>query len=182
MPFPKFINKKHVVPSLLTKNKLFVAVHTLNANFASGSDAHSATGANVFATAGFLQFSSCESSAVSSCACNLKTAELVSVYENIGKSVFDHKVQKGLRRFGVRPAVFVTVGNAKTVAFGASLESFVVVGVSSAAVLNSVFIIVIVNHFMEQSGGDLFNRSCDGASADVDFVALAVLGDPGVVS
>ena len=109
LPFPQFINKKHIVPSLLTKNKLFVAVHTFYANFACRSDAHSATGANVFATAGFLRFSSCEGSAVGSCACNLKTAELVSVYENIGKSVFDYKVQKGLRRFSVRPAVFVAV-------------------------------------------------------------------------
>ena len=119
---------------------------------------------------------------MSSCACNLKAAELVSVYEDIGKSIFDYKVQKGLRGFGVRPAVFVAVGNAETMTFGASLEFFVVIGVSSAAVLNSVFIVVIMNHFVKKSGGDLFDGSCDGACADVDFVALAVFGNPCVVS
>ena len=65
--------------------------------------------------------------------------------------------------------------------FGASLESFVVVGVSSAAVLNSVFVVVIMNHFVEQGSAYIFDWSCKRSCADVDFVRVANGRNPCVI-
>ena len=82
----------------------------------------------------------------------------------------------------MRPAIFITVRNAKTMFFSAVLKFLVVVSISATAILDSVFRVVIVNHFVKEGCGDLFDRSGNGSCSDVDFVALSVLGNPGIIS
>ena len=68
----------------------------------------------------------------------------------------------------------------QTMSQGCISELAVVVGVASAAILNALHIIVVVNHFVQQRGSNLFDGSGQCSGADVDFVRAADLGDPSV--
>ena len=39
-----------------------------------------------------------------------------------------------------------------------------------------------MNHFMQKSGGNIFDGAGKSSGADVDFVRSSQLGDPGVLS
>lgn len=78
------------------------------------------------------------------------------------------------------PAVFLAVLDNQPTRFRRFLEFAVVVGSVSAAILDTVDEVVIVDHFVKQRRGDLLNGSGERSSADVDLVGLAQLGDPGV--
>ena len=75
----------------------------------------------------------------------------------------------------MRPTIFVTVVNDQASAFGGLLESSVVVGVTSAAVLHPLLIVEVMHHFMQQGGSNLLNGSCQCACTDVDFMGCAKL-------
>ena len=64
--------------------------------------------------------------------------------------------------------------------FCAVPEFAVMVGAASGAILHSVHIIVVVNHFVQQSGSNPFDGAGERSGADVDFVRAADLGDPSV--
>ena len=80
------------------------------------------------------------------------------------------------------PSVFFAVLYVQTVELGGSLEVLVVVGVASATILDSVFIVPIVAHFMQESGAYIKNVSAERSRSDVDFMRAAKLGDPSIIA
>ena len=113
-------------------------------------------------------------------AANSKIGLLVSVYQNIGKLVFENKFKKLVARFGVRPSVFVAMGYDKSALFGGSSEPSVVVSVTATAILNAVYVVEIVNHFVKKCCDYVFDRSCERSGSNIDFVRAAKLGNPSV--
>lgn len=67
-------------------------------------------------------------------------------------------------------------------ALGNLLEAFVVVGISSARVLDAVDMTVVMHHLVEQRCADVFNGPCERTGSDVDFIAAAGDRNPCVVS
>ena len=113
-------------------------------------------------------------------AANSEIGLLVSVYQNIGKLVFENKFKKLVARFGVRPSVFVAMGYDKSALFGGSSELAVVVSVTATAILNAVYVVEIVNHFVKKRCDYVLNRSCERSCSNVDFVSTAEFGNPSV--
>ena len=58
-------------------------------------------------------------------------------------------------------------------ALGNLLEAFVVVGIASARVLDSVDMAVVMHHLMQQRCADVFDWPCERTGSDVDFIAAA---------
>lgn len=170
------------VLGLSNQKQLFIAVQASHIDIAGGSDDHTAARANILAGAG-LAGSHCAKirSAVSACSRDLETAELVPIQKNVGQVVFQNHFQKLVAGFGDRPAVLVMVIDNQTVGFGCRLELAVVVGVASAAILNAVNVVPVVNHFMQKGGGNLFNGSGQRSRSDVDFMGATQRGNPGVL-
>ncbi len=79
------------------------------------------------------------------------------------------------------PTVFITMGNYQAVSFCGLLKATVVVGPASAAILYAVHTVEVMAHFMKQRGAHVLDGSGQRASADVDFVGLAVFGNPAIV-
>ena len=69
----------------------------------------------------------------------------------------------------------------QTVGFRCRLKLAVVIGVASAAILNPVNVVPVVNHLMQKGGGNLLNGSGQRSRSDVDFVGAAQRGNPGVL-
>ena len=113
-------------------------------------------------------------------AANSEIGLLVSVYQNIGKLVFENKFKKLVARFGVRPSVFVAMCYYQSTLFGGSSELAVVVSVAATAILNAVYVVEIVNHFVKKRCDYVLNRSCERSCSNVDFVSTAELGNPSV--
>ena len=67
-------------------------------------------------------------------------------------------------------------------ALGNLLEAFVVVGISSARVLDAVDMTVVMHHLVEQRCADVFNGPCERTGSDVDFIAAAGDGYPSIIS
>ena len=78
----------------------------------------------------------------------------------------------------MRPSIFVAVVNNQAAGFGCCLESFVVVGIAPAAILNAADIIVVVYHLMQQRGAHFFDWARQCSRADIDLVCAAQLGNP----
>lgn len=77
------------------RDHLHTAIKTGDVDFLRGSDAHSAAGTDVFAAGAFLRNrGSNRRSAVGSSSSNLKTAEFISVDQNIGQVVIQNEFQK----------------------------------------------------------------------------------------
>ena len=72
--------------------------------------------------------------------------------------------------------------NEKVAGFGKLLELAVVVGVASAAILNAIHIIVIVNHLMKESRNHFLDGSGKCSRSNVDFMSAAQFRNPGVFS
>ena len=81
----------------------------------------------------------------------------------------------------MRPTVFVGVRDDQATGFGGFLETAVVVGVTPAAILYAHLVIVIMHHFMQESGGNLFNGTGQRSGSNVDLMRAAQLGDPGIL-
>ena len=96
---------------------------------------------------------------MSSSLASKKAHAVVSIYQNVGQIVGNHEVDKLFCRLCVRPSILVVVGDAQASCFCRFLEAFVVVGVAATAILNAVHVVVVVNHFMEQGGANLFDGS-----------------------
>ena len=78
----------------------------------------------------------------------------------------------------MRPSVFVAVVNNQAAGFGCCLESFVVVCIAPAAILNAADVIVVVYHLMQQRGAHVFDGARQCSRADIDFMCAAQLGNP----
>ena len=69
----------------------------------------------------------------------------------------------------------------KTMSLCAVPEFTVMVGTTSGTVLDTIDVIMVMYHFMEQGGGDILNGPGQSSRADVDLVVSSPLGDPGVI-
>ena len=85
---------------------------------------------------------------MSTCSRDLETAELIPIDKNVAQLVLQNHFQKFVAGFGDRPAVLVMVIDNQTVGFRCRLELAVVIGVASAAILNPVNVVPVVNHLI----------------------------------
>ena len=76
-------------------------------NLSGGPDAHSTARADIFAAAALLRKRGPDGrSAVGPCACHLKAAVFIAVYQNVGQVVFNDEIQKafgGIKRLNPNP-------------------------------------------------------------------------------
>ena len=111
---------------------------------------------------------------------DVEAAVFVAVQQNVSQIILQDEFQKLVTGGGVRPSVFVGVGDNQATGFSGVPEAAVVVGVAPAAILNPLHMVVVVNHLVEQGGGYLFDGTGQGSSSDVDLVGSAQLGHPGI--
>ena len=119
---------------------------------------------------------------MSTSAADMEAAELVPIDKNVAQLVLQNHFQKLVARTGDRPTILVMVIDNQAMGEGCISELAVVVGVASAAILNTIHIIVVVNHLMQEGCGNLFDGAGQRSCSDVDFVSAADLGNPGVLS
>ena len=150
-------------------------------NALSGSNAVPTTGADVLSTAARLRRERW-GIAVRSCSCNRYPVEFIAGDENIAQIVFKHKGQQLVIWLSDCPTVFFVMAHRQAMALGNLLEALVVIGISSACVLDSVDMAIVMNHLMKQRRTDIFDRSCKRSGPDVDFVAAAHDRNPCIVS
>ena len=162
------------------KHQRFVTVHAHDPDSFGGPDAHAAAGTEIFSRAGLSSSGPFLYTAVCASAGNLKSCVLVPVNQNVSESMLQHKVKKSVSGGGMRPPVFVTALYDKSSGFGCFLEPFVVIGAAPAAILDTLLVVVVVDHLMEQSGGDRFDGTGQSPRSNVDFVGSSQLGDPGI--
>ena len=172
------------MPSLSNQKQLFVAVHASDVYNLCGSDAHATTGASVFAAAALSGSHTDEGrdTVVSAGTGNLKTAELIPIDKNVGQVVLQNELQEVITGTGNRPTVFLMMIHDQTVCGGGSPELAVVVGVTTAAILNALHMVVVVNHLMKESRNHFLDGSGESTGSNVDFVGSSQLGNPGVFS
>ena len=101
------------------------------------------------------------------------TEEFISVYQNVAQVVVQTKLQEAVTGTGDCPSVFVVVINYQASRLSCVPKLAVVVGITAAAILDALHMVVVVNHFMQQCGGNLFDGSCQCSGADVDFMCAA---------
>ena len=141
--------------TLAHQEQLFVTVHASDVHNLRGSDAHATTGASVFAAAALSGSHTDEGreTVVRAGAGNLKTAELIPIDENVCQVVLQNKLQEVITGTGNRPTVFLVMIHDQTVCGGCIPELAVVVGVTTAAILNALHMVVVVNHLMQEGCG-----------------------------
>ena len=101
------------------------------------------------------------------------TEELVSVDQNVAQVIVQTKLQKAVTGTCDRPTVFVVMIDNQASRLSCVPKLAVVVGITAAAILDALHMVVVVNHFMQQCGGNLFDGSCQCSGADVDFMCAA---------
>lgn len=111
-------------------------------------------GTNILPTAGL--FKSGRNSAV-----------LISGNKNIGQASTQNEVQQIITGAGNGPAIFIMMRYSQSVGFRCCFKSFVVIRVVPTGVFNSIFITIQMAHFMKQSSGNIFNRSCQSSGSDI---------------
>lgn len=67
-------------------------------------------------------------------------------------------------------------------ALGNFLKAFVVVGIASARVLDTVDMAIVMHHLVEQRCTDVFNGPCERTGSDIDFVTASGDRNPSVIS
>ena len=172
------------VPPLSPHQKQrLIAIQTSDIYNPCRSDTQTTAGAGILATAALLGSHTHEArSTVGSCSSNLETTELIAIQENVCQVILQNHFEKLVAGAGDRPSILVMVIHNQAMGFGCVPELSVVVGVASAAILDPIHMVVIVNHFMQQCGGDFLNGSREGSSTNVDFMGSTQLGNPGVFS
>ena len=111
---------------------------------------------------------------------DLEAAELVPVQKNIGQIVVQDKLQQTVRRRSDRPSIFRVMIHDQTMCGSRIPEFAVVIGVASGAILDTVNMVVIVNHFMQKGCGNLFDGTRQGSGSNVDLMCTAQLRYPGI--
>ena len=97
---------------------------------------------------------------------------VVGVGKQFGADVPEEVKKEIIAGFGDRPAVLVMVIDNQTVGFGCRLEFAVVVGVASAAILNAVNVVPVVNHLMQKGGGNVFNGPWNSKGGRCEILRL----------
>ena len=103
----------------------------------------------------------------------MEACKLVSTYQNVSQAVLQDEVEQLITGRGARPSIFLAVFYNQTMSFGRFLKVFVVIGVAAAAILNPIFIVVVVYHFVKKGSSYIFNWPCKRSSSDIDFVGSA---------
>ena len=119
---------------------------------------------------------------MSACAADMEAAELVSVQKDVAQFVLQNHFQKVIARRGDCPTILVVVIDNQAMGMSGVPELPIVVGVASATILNTLHIIVVVNHLMEQSCNHFLDGAGEGSCSDVDFVGSTDFRNPGVFS
>ena len=161
------------------KHHLFPAIETSDIYKSRCSDAHSAAWANILSAAGRLR-ARWSGPAVCSRSRDGDPAILIPIDQNIRQAVFHNEFKELFRWGSVRPSVFFAVFYVQAVKLGGRLKVLVVIGVASAAILDSVFIVPIMAHLMQQRGAHIKNVSAERSRSDIDFMRAAKLGDPSI--
>ena len=117
-----------------------------------------------------------------SCTGDAIAEELVSVNQDVAQVVVQTKLQEAVTGTGDRPSVFVMMIDDQASAFSCDLKLLVVVGITTAAILDALHMVVIVNHLMKKSCCNLFDGAGPRTGADVDFMGSTDFGNPGVLS
>ena len=119
---------------------------------------------------------------MSACSSDLETAELIPIDKNVAQFVLQNHFQEVIAWSCDCPTILVMVIDNQAMGESCVSELPIVVGVASAAVLNTLHIVVVVNHLVKKGGCHFLNGSGEGSCSDVDFVSTADLGNPGVLS
>ena len=114
--------------------------------------------------------------------CDPVTTEFVPIDENVAQVIVQAELEREVTGICNRPAVLIMVIHQKAMRDGAVPESPVVICSTSAAILNTIHKIMIMNHFVQQSGDYLFNRPCQSSRTNIDLMRLAILADPCVIA
>ena len=141
-------------------------------NALGGPNTVPATGADVLSTAARLWWERW-GIAVRSCSCNRYSVEFVAGDEDVAQIVFEHKSQQLIVWLSDCPAIFFVMAYCQAMALGNLLEALVVIGISSARILDAVDMAIVMHHLVKQRRTDIFDRSCERSSPDVYFVAAA---------
>ena len=104
--------------------------------------------------------------------------ELVSVDQDVAQVIVQTELQKAVTGTCDCPTVFVVMIDNQASRLSRVPKLAVVVGITAAAILDTLHMVVVVNHFMQQRGGNLFNGSCQCSGTDVDFMGCTQFGDP----
>ena len=141
-------------------------------NALSSSNTVPTAGADIFPTAAWLRRER-RGVAVCSCSCNRYPIELVAGDEDIAQIIFEDEGQQLVVWLSDGPAVFLVMTHCQTMALGNLLEALVVVGITSARILDAVDMAIVMHHLVKQRRTDIFDRSCKRTGSDVDFIAAA---------
>lgn len=60
-------------------------------------------------------------------------------------------------------------------------EFAIVVCAASGTILDTVYEVMVVHHFMQQCGGNFFYGSSQCTGSNVDLMGLTVFTDPGII-
>ena len=115
------------------------------------------------------------------CSCASVAAIFVAVDQDVTQIIVQAELQQMVTGGCDRPSVLVVVVYDQAMGFCAVPEFAVMVGAASGAILHSVHIIVVVNHFVQECGTDLFDGTGKGTGSNIYFVGRALLADPGVI-
>ena len=116
------------------------------------------------------------------CSCNRYAVEFVAGDEDVAQIVIEHESQQLIVWLSDGPAVFFVMTDCQTMALGNLLEALVVIGISSARVLDAVDMAIVMHHLVKQRRTDIFDRPCERTGSDVDFIAAAGDGYPSIIS
>ena len=81
---------------------------------------------------------------------------------------------------GVRPSVFVAMGDDESARFGGFFKLAVVVSVAATAILHAIDVVEVMHHFVKERCDYVLDRSCKRSGANVDFVRAAKLRHPSI--
>ena len=115
------------------------------------------------------------------CSSDPVAAVLIAVNQNVAKVIVQTELKQAVTGACDCPAVSGVVVNIQTMRHCTIPETPVVVCIATAAILYAIDVVIIVYHFMQQGGGNVFNGSCQCSSSNIDFMTCAVLGNPCII-
>lgn len=113
--------------------------------------------------------------------CDSEAAVLVAVDENITQVIVQAELQEAVTGACDGPSILFVMIYDQTMSHSAVPESAVMVGASTGTVLDTLNVIMIVHHLMQQCGTDFFDGTSQGTGSNVDLMGGTFLADPGVI-
>ena len=116
-----------------------------------------------------------------SSSCDPETAVLIAVDKNVAQIIVQAELKQIVTGMGNSPSVLVMVFHNQAMGMGAVSESPVMVSTATGTVLNTQDVIMVVHHFMQQCGTDLFDGTGQSTGTNVDLMCGTLLADPGII-